>query len=41
MFHVKHILIIIKREKNNIKQYELNFENLLVLSFLSQNQDES
>lgn len=40
MFHVKHILVFIERKKSN-KQYELNFEKLLVLSFLSQNQDES
>lgn len=40
MFHVKHILVIIKRKKSN-KQYELNFEIILVFSFLIQNQDES
>lgn len=42
MFHVKHILVIIeKRKKQNIKQYKLNFELLLVLLFLIHNKDES
>lgn len=41
MFHVKHILVIIEKRKKYQTIYKLNFELLLVLSFLIHNKDES
>ena len=43
MFYVKHILVIIEKRKKTKYQtiYKLNFELLLVLSFLIHNKDES